>query len=131
MKFSGLFRKKENAEVPEVSELCSIQDSLGKLWRMAHQDVFTADKAREIADDKYSFIYLDENVIAKILEAVRREAQRHYRMVDGGIGGLTLSSDEINYCVKYLERAGYLNVRILNNDVPSVYPKSVEYHLEW
>jgi len=129
MKFSGLFRK--NTETPEVSELYSIQDSLSKLWQVAHPNVFTADKAREIANDLDSFLYLDENVIAKILEAVRREAQRHYKMVDGGIGGLTLTSDEINYCVKYLERAGYHNVRILNNDVPSVYPKSVEYHLEW
>ena len=130
MKFSGLFRKK--TETPEVLE-SKFQKDLTKLWQTNFKikGVFTADEAREIADDTDSFLYLDENIIAKILEAVRREAQRHYRMVDGSIGGLTLTSDEINYCVKYLERAGYYNVRILNNNVPSVYSKSIEFHLEW
>lgn len=130
MKFSGLFRKK--TETPEVSE-SQFQRDLTKLWQTNFKlkGIFTADKAREIADDANSFLYLDENVIAKILEAVRQEAQRHYRMVDGSIGGLTLTNDEIKYCVKYLERAGYHNVRILNNDSPSIYPKSVEYQLEW
>lgn len=124
MKFSGLFRK--NTKTPEVSE-ASVKDSLNKLWQTMHNDVFTADKAREASNDKFSFAYLDRNILTKILKTVQESAERHKWNAEGIIEGVSLSRDEIDYCIKYLNHAGYQDV-YLN---ASTSPKYLTFHVRW
>jgi hypothetical protein len=128
MKFSGLFRK-QNKE-PEVTE-SDVKESVQKLWKAMHRDVFTADAAREIANNKENYRYLDTNVIRPILESVQNAACRHRHAISGSIGGMALTQEEIEYCITYLSRAGYGGVSIYNATDPNVFPESLKYYLEW
>lgn len=128
MKFTGLFKKENNQ--PEVS-VADVKESLNKLWLMGHNDVLTAEKAREISNDKCSYAYLDRKVISEIFRSVKEAAERHQWNASGSIGGISLSRDEIDYCVRYLNRAGYQEVFIQNKSDPNVFPKSVEYRVSW
>ena len=128
MKLTGLFRKETNK--PEVTEE-EFKESLVKLWQFQYPDLFTADKAREMANNKLKNGYLDVNVIGKILEKVLESACRHRTSCSGSIGSITLSDDEINYCVRFLDHIGYKNITIFNVSDPNVFPESVEYSLSW
>lgn len=128
MKLTGLFRKQTGTQEVKTS---NVEESLTKLWQKQHGNIFTAAKARELADDKTNFTYLDTNVIKTILENVQRAACRHQTSCSGGIGTMTLSQEEIDYCIRFLSNAGYQNISIYNVSKPNVYPNSVEYSLTW
>ena len=129
MKFTGLFKKKTGE--PEVSQTSRINESLTKLWMAKGDDIFTADKARKLTDDKANYKYLYVNVIREILDDVQNAACRHKNTVYGSIENMNLSDEEIEYCVKFLTKAGYKNVSIFNISRPEVWPISVEYSLDW
>lgn len=129
MKFTGLFKKKTGE--PETSQPFKINESLTKLWMAKGDDIFTADKARKLTDDKENFEYLYDNVIRDILEDVQNAACRHKNTVYGSIENMNLSKEEIDYCVKFLTKAGYKNISIFNISRPEVLPISVEYSLNW